>query len=90
MTVTVHAAMRMQQRAIPPVAIDLLLDYGSSTRTRGAESFFFDKAARRRVLQDLGKAEVRRVERLLNAYAVVSDSGILITTAWRTRRLRRF
>lgn len=89
MTVTVHAAARMQQRAIPLAAIDLLLDYGASTRSRGAENFFFDKAARRRVAEDLGNFESRRVARLLNAYAVVSDDGTLITAAWRTRRLRR-
>jgi hypothetical protein len=77
------------QRAIPPIAIDLQLNYGSSTTARGGESFFFGETARRRVLQDLGKAEARRLERLLNTYAVVSDSGTLITTAWRTRRLRR-
>lgn len=89
MTATFHAAVRMQKRAIPPAAIDLLLNYGASTRSCGAESFFFDKAARRRIAKDLGRAEIRRVARFLNAYAVVGDDGVLITAAWRTRRLRR-
>lgn len=35
---TAHAAERIQQRAIPPVAIELLLDYGTSIRSRGADT----------------------------------------------------
>lgn len=79
----------MQQHAIPPTAIDLLLDYSTSMRSWGAESFFFDKAARCWVARDLGDAGIHRFVRFLNAYAVVSGDGDLITAAWCTRRLHR-
>jgi hypothetical protein len=86
---TSHAAARMQQRAIPPEAIDMLLEFGTPVRCHGADSFAFDHAARRRVAHALDKRTLRRSERYLNAYAVVADNGSLITAAWRTKRLRR-
>lgn len=85
---TQHAAARLQQHSIPHHAVELLIEFGSTTRCRGASSFF-DRAARCRIGRALDTAELRRVERFLNAYAVVSDSGELVTVAWRTRRLRR-
>ncbi len=88
-TLTAHAAIRCTQRSIAPHGIDLFLDYGARARVRGADSYFFDKAARRRLREDLGADGVRGVERWLDAYVVVGDDGRVITAAWRTRRLRR-
>jgi hypothetical protein len=88
-TITRHAAVRMQQRAIPADAIDLLLEFGTSTRRHGTDSIYFDRAARRLAADTLDSATLRRSEKYLNAYAVVADDGSLITAAWRTRRLRR-
>jgi hypothetical protein len=79
----------MVQRAIPRAAIELMLDYGSTARVKGADSYFFDKAARRRVNLHLGAEALRGVERYLNAYAIVGDNGSVVTAAWRTGRLRR-
>ncbi len=86
---TGHASIRSVQRAIPPHAVELILEYGASARVRGADSYFLDHAGRRRLRADLGKSGLRGVERWLNAYAVVADDGRIITAAWRTRRLRR-
>lgn len=87
--ITPHAATRMQQRIIPLAALALLLDFGTSTRRRSADSFFFDRKARRRLAAVLDGPDLRRAEKYLNAYAVVADDGRVITTARRTRRLRR-
>lgn len=84
-----HVEVRLQQRAIPAAAIDLLRQFGATARSRGADSYFFDHAARRRARLELGREGYRSVERWLNAYAVISDDGLVITAAWRTRRLRR-
>ena len=84
-----HARIRMAQRAIPAAAIELMLDYGTTTRVNGADSYFFDKVARRRARLHLAPDALRGVERYLNAYTVVADSGAVITAAWRTTRLRR-
>jgi hypothetical protein len=87
---TKHAQIRSLQRSIPEAAIDLLLDYGDSQRTGyGAESFFFNKSAKRRLHQELGRDGFRRFERYLGAYAIVGGRNEVITVAWRRRRLRR-
>ena len=44
-----HAAERLQQRAIPPVMVELLERFGSEMRCGKAEKLFFDKAARKRL-----------------------------------------
>ena len=47
---TRHAKARSQQRAVPPMLIDLLLKFGSSERAGvGVSMLFFDKASRRKV-----------------------------------------
>ena len=85
-TITTHAATRMQQRAIPEAAIEMLLDYGTTKRAKGADRFFFDRAARQRLQRDLSEQAVRKIARFLDAYALVSDDGAIITAAWRTGR----
>lgn len=88
LALTRHAERRLQGRAIRPEVIDLLLDFGtSSLGHHGAEIVFFDKASRDR-LRRAEPASYRRYERGLNAYAVVSDNGALITAGWRRRGLR--
>ena len=65
----------MQQRGIPPAAIEALLDYGRSAPARGGcEILFFDKAA-------------RKGGRFPRAYAVLGRDGAVITVGHRFRRL---
>ena len=46
---TKHAAVRQQQRGIPMLMVDLLLDFGSSEPSgNGTSLLFFDKPAKRR------------------------------------------
>lgn len=86
---TRHAALRRQQRGIPAEALDLLWDFGRVARSHGADRLFFDRRARRRAAAALGTQALRRAERLLNTYAVISDEGGVVTVGWRTRRHRR-
>ena len=47
---TKHARIRSQQRVIPPLMVDLLLQWGTTEKVAGgATKVFFDKASRRRV-----------------------------------------
>ena len=72
---TAHARARMQQRGIPPRAIEALLDDGRSAPAgRGCEVLFFDKAAGGR-------------KRFARAYAVLGRDGAVITVGHRYRRL---
>ena len=85
---TEHAAIRSQQRAIPPIVIDLLHQFGSIERSgRGTFMLFFDKRGRRRVKSYAGPLS-QPLEEHFDAYAVVSDGGDVITVGHRTRRVR--
>ena len=86
MHLTKHAQTRSQQRAIPPMLIDLLLQFGSSERAgTGVSKVFFDKASRRKVKAYAGPL-ARILDDHLDVYAVVSDDLQVITTGHRTER----
>lgn len=87
---TRHAQTRLQQRAIPPIVVDLLDEFGSRFRASGAERVVFDKAAIKRVRRHLGGDRgLRLVEPWLGVYAVLGDDGHLVTAAHRSRRIWR-
>ena len=88
--VSAHAASRMQQRGIPPLILEWLRQYGSSEPAAGsADLLYFDKRAKRKLSQDVGGAIVDALMPLLDAFAVMSVDGRVITTGWRTQRVRR-
>ncbi len=86
---THHAAVRSQQRGIPPLAIEALLDYGTEHHDHhGAVVLLIDHAATKRLAraQRLRGAEV---DALRGLYAVVAADGRVHTVGHRTRRLQR-
>src|SRR6185437_11357268 len=91
---TEHARARMQQRGISPAALELLLDYGHEQHDhRGCRIVRFDKRSRRRVLREIGRDAFRRVERWLDAYAVVAEDDAVVTVGHRlhsSSRARRW
>lgn len=85
-----HATVRLQQRSIPPLIADLLDLYGArQSAGHGAEIVYIDKAARRRMCQDLGTVAVSTLQPLLSAYLIESSSGYIITAGWRRTRVHR-
>lgn len=85
-----HAAVRLQQRSIPPLIADLLDLYGARQPAgQGAEIVYMDKAARRRMSQVLGGAAVGALQPLLSAYLIESKGGHVITAGWRRTRVQR-
>lgn len=86
---TRHATTRRQGRGIPPFVVNLLLEQGACTRQHGADVFYVDKEARRRIRRTLGDRIHAAIESYLDAYVVLGDDGRVITAAWRTRNLRR-
>ena len=86
MQLTKHAQTRAQQRAISPMLIDLLLQFGSSERSgTGVSKVFFDKASRRKVKAYAGSL-ARIIDDHLDVYAVVTDDQTVITAGHRTER----
>lgn len=59
-------------------------------RSHGADIVFLDKAARKRIRNEIGGARgMRLFDRHWNAYLAVADDGRIITTGFRTRRVKR-
>jgi hypothetical protein len=80
---TRHANVRMQQRSIPPAAVDVLLGFANPVRVRGhADRYEFDKRSWKRAKAYLGNDVARSFERYRDLYAIVAD-GRVITVAWR-------
>jgi len=89
MKMSCHASIRSQQRAISPMLVDLLIQFGTSEPAGdGASKVFFDKAARRRVKTYAGPLAGILNEHL-DVYAVISSESEIITTAHLTERIRR-
>ncbi len=84
-----HANERSQQRAIPEMMIDLLLQFGSSESAgSGVSKVFFDKTSRRRVKAYAGSL-AGLLDEHLDVYAVVSSEMKVITLGHRTERITR-
>ncbi len=83
-----HARQRMQQRAIPPLMVDLLYRFGREQQQSGSTVLYFDKKSReraRKALEDM----TQRFDKLSDAYLVEADDGATtITVGHRVRRLR--
>jgi hypothetical protein len=85
-----HAAKRSKERSLPPAIIDWLHDFGTSYPAGdGAEKLIFDKPARRRLERNLGPIIYRKIEVSLDAFAVRSAEGGIITCGWMTSKVRR-
>ncbi len=87
---TRHAAVRAQQRGIPPI-IDRLLDlYGQEEHDgHGAVILYLSKSSIKGMERDLGRRPVSKLAEWLDAYKVKSMDGHTITVGHRTRRLWR-
>jgi hypothetical protein len=82
-----HAAVRLQQRGIAPLIVDLLLQFGATERSgRDTTRYYFDKPARRRLRAYAGPL-ARVLEAHLDYYAVVGADGTIVTTAPRLARI---
>ncbi len=87
---TRHANERHQGRATLPLWESLILDHGTRVRSHGADVVILDKAARRAISREVGGDRGMRVfDRYLNSYLVVADDGRIVTTGFRTSRVRR-
>lgn len=86
-----HAAIRAQQRGIPPL-IDQWLDlYGKERYDgHGGVVVYLDKSSIRRMEHDMGREPVRRLSTWRNAYKIKSShDGCTITTGLRNKRIWR-
>ena len=85
---TAHASIRSQQRGIPPLVVDLLLQFGCREHDhRGAEIVYFDRCSRKRIESYAGGL-ISKLSEHLDSYAVVAD-GEIVTVGNRFKRINR-
>ena len=83
-----HASIRCQQRAISPMLLDLLLQFGSSERAgTGVSRVFFDKSSRRKIKAYAGSL-AGFLDEHLDVYAVVTNDQKVITTGHRIKKFQ--
>jgi hypothetical protein len=88
-TVSHHAQIRMQQRAISADMLESLLDFGQvKFNGQGTEILTFPKKVVKHLKKELNHKVFMKIERHLNLYAIMSSDGELITTGYRTKRLK--
>jgi len=89
MNLTHHASVRRQQRAIPELVIDLLLQFGKQESAgQGTTKYFLDGASRRKIIAYAGPL-ARSLEEHLNLYVVVGENNAIVTVAHRIDRIKR-
>ena len=82
-----HASDRCQQRSVPPVVVEWLLDFGCIQYDhRGAEIRYFDKRSRKKLAAEIGNAVVSKLAAFLDAYLVVKNETVL-TVGYRFKRI---
>jgi len=85
---TRHAQARMQQRSIPPLAIDLLWDFGTCCPAGdGTEQYFFDKKAWKRISRYAGR-DAPSHSGWRDVY-MVCKGDLIVTTGYATKRRNR-
>jgi hypothetical protein len=90
LTLTYHAQARLQQRGIPALVIESLLDYGRKEYDhRGGRVIYFDHRARKRLQRAFDSQAYKFMERHLDTYAVVALDGEIVTVGHRCRRINR-
>ncbi len=88
-----HASTRAQQRGVPPLILDWLLDYGAQEFDgHGGIVRYFNNEALRDLERQVGHAPVARLSEYLRCYLVESSTdGGVITVGKRhaARTIRR-
>ena len=91
MSQTKHAAVRAQQRGIPPLVDRLLDEFGEEEHDgHGYIRLYFSHRSVREMERSLGRQPVSLFKRYLHAYKIEScASGATITKGWRTCHIQR-
>ena len=84
-----HAETRMQQRAVPPLVVNWLQQYGEEKHDhRGAVIRYFSKQSKRALQRDIGNLPIKRMSDYLGTYLIERD-GVVITVGHRYKRIKR-
>jgi hypothetical protein len=85
---TQHAVQRAQQRGVPPLIQNWLLDYGKETYDgRGYIVRYFTNDCIRKMEKDFGRDPIRKLSEFLKCYLVETSDGLIITVGKRYNRI---
>jgi hypothetical protein len=88
--VTQHAHTRMQQRGIKQDTLEFLFEYGAEYYGgNNMRVLYFNKESRAKLLSNLSKSQKSKIDSQLNAYAIITDEGQIITVGHRTKKITR-
>lgn len=77
-----HARLQMQRRCIPEAAVELILDFATSTPAgNGTQRYRFDNRSWAAAAGHLG-SQARIFEKYRNAYVIEANDGTVVTAAW--------
>ena len=86
---TKHADIRVQQRGIDRQVVEYLLIVGRKTHCGGGSvRYNFTPASRRRLKSQLPSVEYAHIESKLNSFAILSNTGDVITVGHQYKRIR--
>lgn len=85
---TRHARTRSQQRGIPPMIVELLLQFGSERQQNGATVYYFDRRARRK-LDAYAGGIMPGLEKWLDTCVVLGSNNNVVTTYFRDTRIKQ-
>ena len=93
LTRTIHSTIRQQQRGVPPLIEQWLLDYGDEQYDgHGAIVRYFSNEALKRLKKEIGTTPVKRLHEFFRCYLVQSSrDGAVITVGKRhhNRKIRK-
>jgi len=78
-----HAAVRRQQRCVPPLILEWLLSYGHRESSFGAVKIRFNGRARKELAKDVGDRVLSLMSKYLSVAAIVDrNTDEVITVQW--------
>ena len=83
-----HSEKRRQQRCLPKLIVEWLLEFGEVIRSRGADLYFFSKRSKRAIRHYAGRRVLHLMKQYMDAYLVLRD-GCMVTTGHRYKKIRR-
>ena len=90
MNMTYHAAVRSQQRGIPPLVMQWLDQFGEECYDgHGAIIRYFSRTSRREMEREFGSDLVSKLKQYFKVYKVENHDGVVITTGHLTKRINR-
>lgn len=84
---THHANTRSKQRGVPPLIVDLLLQFGAREHVSdGLEILYFDQRSKKQLHSYAGNL-IGKLNEQLDSYAMISG-GTIVTVGARYKRIR--